>query len=31
MPGHGHGVLSTGYGWRLLEDFFRHNLAVTGR
>jgi dipeptidyl aminopeptidase/acylaminoacyl peptidase len=31
IPGHGHGVLSTGYGWRLLEDFFKRNLADTTR
>jgi dipeptidyl-peptidase 4 len=27
MPGHGHGVLSTPYGWRRLEDFFQRNLG----
>ncbi len=27
MPGMGHGVLSTGYGWRRLEDFFERNLG----
>jgi dipeptidyl aminopeptidase/acylaminoacyl peptidase len=26
MPGQGHGVLSTEYGWRRLEDFFARNL-----
>ncbi len=27
MPGMGHGVLSTKYGWGRLEDFFQRNLA----
>jgi dipeptidyl aminopeptidase/acylaminoacyl peptidase len=27
MPGHGHGVLSTTYGWNRLEDFFQRNLG----
>jgi dipeptidyl aminopeptidase/acylaminoacyl peptidase len=27
MPGQGHGVLSTPYGWRRLEDFFERNLG----
>jgi hypothetical protein len=26
MPGQGHGVLSTEYGKRRLEDFFKRNL-----
>ena len=28
MPGMGHGVLSTGYGWQRLEDFFARNLGA---
>jgi dipeptidyl aminopeptidase/acylaminoacyl peptidase len=27
MPGMGHGVLSTDYGWHRLEDFFARNLG----
>jgi dipeptidyl aminopeptidase/acylaminoacyl peptidase len=27
MPGHDHGVLSSDYGWKRLEDFFARNLG----
>jgi len=27
MPGMGHGVLSTAYGWRRLEGFFARELG----
>jgi dipeptidyl aminopeptidase/acylaminoacyl peptidase len=27
LPGMGHGVLGSAYGWKRLEDFFARNLA----